>query len=142
MHAAAPANCVASFSDAVTPHLGDLLFLSESDRPINVVSFPGAGTTAPTAAALLALVHASAGSTTEVRAVADYFVAFEPNLATSDPNASAAVQAAVAAQLTDVLYLAVHQPAGSIDQALVDVYLIGRTSCGDLVGLHAIAVET
>ena len=52
------------------------------------------------------------------------------------------MQAAIAAQLTDVIYVAVHKPASDLYQAEVDVYLIGRTACGDLVGLHAISVET
>jgi len=41
-----------------------------------------------------------------------------------------------------VIYVAAHAPAGSPDQAEVNVYLVGRTSCGDLVGPHAIAIET
>ena len=106
-------------------------------RPLDIVAFPGAGAQAPTAAQLLALTHAVAGSTTEVRGTDNYFVDLEPSGASAD-----AVQAAFAAQLTDVIYVAVHQPAGSIDDALVDVYLVGRTASGDLVGLHAISVET
>jgi DNA uptake protein ComE-like DNA-binding protein len=138
----ASASTIAKFQAAVQPHLADLLFLSESDRPLDIVAFPGAGTSAPTAASVLALVHATAGSTTEVRPTDNYFVDLEPSSGTADPDAAAAVQAAYAAQLTDVIYVAVHQPAGSIDDALVDVYLVGRTASGDLVGLHAIAVET
>jgi DNA uptake protein ComE-like DNA-binding protein len=134
------ATCVATFESAVSAPLADLLFLSESDRPFDIVSFPGAGTSAPTAASLLALLHASAGSTTEVRDVANYYVDFEQN--GPDGNAGAEVQAAIAAQLTDLIYVAVHQPPDSIDISLVDVYLVGRTSCGDIVGIHAISVET
>ncbi len=138
----APGDCVASFEDAVGPHLPDLLFMSESDRPLDLVSFPGQGTTAPTAASLLALLKAPAGWTAESRDPNDFYVDFEPSAADADPNAAAIVEAAVAAQLTDVVYVAVHQPAGSVYQAEVDVYLVGRTACGDLVGLHAISIET
>ncbi len=134
--------CVQAFDAAVGPHLPDLLFLSESDRPFDLVSFPGAGTSAPTADSVLALLKMPAGYTAQQRSVDDYYTAFEPNSSTSDPNAGADVQAAFAAQLTDVIYVAVFAPSGSINQADVDVYLLGRTSCGDLVGIHAIAVET
>jgi DNA uptake protein ComE-like DNA-binding protein len=129
--------CAESFVSTVTSELGNLLFMSESDRPFDVVSFPGAGTAAPTAASVLALVNAPSGSTALLRPTADYYAAFE-----ADDAASAAVQATFAADLTDVVYVAVFAPEGSENQALVDVYLVGRTSCGDLVGLHSIAVET
>jgi len=134
--------CVASFETTVIPHLGALLFMSESDRPFDAVAYPGAGTTAPTADSVLTLVGAPPGSTAEIRATDDYYVAFEPSGSTADPAAGSAVQAAFTAQLTDVVYVAVFAPAGSVDTSLVDVYLVGRTTCGDLVGIHAIAVET
>ena len=139
---AAPTDCVTPFDSAVAPHLPDLLFMSESDRPLDIVSFPGAGTAPPTAASLVALVHPEAGSTTETRDPNNFYVDFEPASATADPNAAAAVQAAIAAQLTDVVYIAIIPPKGGPNQAEVDVYLVGRTACGDLVGLHAISIET
>ncbi len=141
MHAAPP-GCIATFDAAVRPHLADVLFLSESDREIQIVSYPGAGTTAPTAASVLALVGAPAGSTAQLRDVGNYYVDLEPSSGTADPGAAAAIQAAVTAQLHDVVYVAIFAPKGSIDQALVGVYLVGRTTCGDLVGLTSIAVET
>jgi hypothetical protein len=129
--------CVASFEKAVYPHLSALLFMSESDRPFDMVFYPGAGGVPPTAASVLAIVEAAPGSSSELRATSDYFVALEPS-----GSDATAVQSLFTSQLTDVIYVAVHAPAGSIDTALVDVYLVGRTTCGDLVGLHAIAVET
>lgn len=138
----AGADCVAKFDDAVGPHLGDLLFLSESDRPFDLVSFPGAGGSAPTAASVAALVKAPATSRLYTRSADNYFAAFEMSSSSADPMAAQLVEAAVKAQLTDLVYIAIQPPAGSVDQALVDVYLLGLTSCGDLVGIHAIAVET
>jgi lamin tail-like protein/nuclease A inhibitor-like protein len=134
--------CVSAFNAAVGPHLDDLLFLSESDREFDLVAFPGAGGAAPTAASVLALVGAPAGSTALARPAANYYSAFEPSSGSADPNAATLVEAAFAAQLTDVVYVAVFAPAGSVNDAIVDVYLVGRTSCGDLVGIHAIAIET
>jgi DNA uptake protein ComE-like DNA-binding protein len=134
--------CIATFEAAVSPHLADLLLMSESDRPFDLVSFPGAGTAAPTGASVLALVAAPAGSTAEVRPTDYYYSSFEPSSSAADPNAGGTVKAAFQAQLTDIIYVVIHAPEGSPDTSLVDSYLIGRTSCGDLVGLHAVAVET
>jgi len=128
--------CIASFESTVMPKLGNLLFLSESDRPFDVVTFTGQGTKAPTASSVLALVNAPTGSTASLRNVSDYYAAFE-----ADDSAAIAVQTEFGA-LTDVVYVAVFAPPNSPNKALVDVYLVGRTSCGDLVGLHSIAVET
>jgi DNA uptake protein ComE-like DNA-binding protein len=136
------ASCVSTFDDAVGPHLADLLFLSESDRPLDLVSFPGAGGSAPTAASLAALVGASADSQLFTRSADDFFANLEQASSTADPTAAATVQAAFGAQLTDVTYIAIQPPASSINHAEVDVYLVGRTSCGDLVGIHAISIET
>jgi hypothetical protein len=137
---AQPGTCVATFQTAVTPHLADLLFLSESDRPLTVVSWPGAGTAAPTASSVLALVGAPSGSTAQLRDAANFYANLEPASSTADPNAAAVVQSAFSSQLTDVVYIAVFPGGPSAVQ--VQVYLVGRTSCGDLVGLMSIAIET
>jgi hypothetical protein len=140
--AGAGAACVTTFQDAVQPHLADVLLMSESDRPLTIVAFPGAGATAPTAASVLALAGAPAGSTAELRDAANYFANLEPASDTADAAAAAAIQAAFGSLLTDVVYVAVIPPAGTPDHALVQSYLVGRTSCGDVVGLVAISVET
>jgi DNA uptake protein ComE-like DNA-binding protein len=138
-----PQGCVGSFDDAVGPHLADLLLVSESDRPFDLVSFPGAASTSPpTAASFFKLLNKPSNWSYESRDPSGYYRAFEPANASADPNAASLVQAAIAAQLTSVIYVAVHKPASDPYHAEVDVYLIGRTACGDLVGLHAIAVET
>ncbi|HTJ80826.1 MAG TPA: nuclease A inhibitor family protein [Polyangiaceae bacterium] len=139
---APPPACTNGFDAAARPHLADLLFLSESDRPIEIVSYAGAGATAPTAASVLALVSEEAGSTVEQRDVANYYVAFEPSSGMADPAAAAALEAAVSANLTDVIYVAVSLPRTDPYHAEVRVYLLGRDGCGNLVGLKSIAVET
>src|SRR5262249_42758415 len=107
--------CAGDFITAVAPHLPPLLFLSESDRPFDIVVCAGAGTSAPTAASVLALVHAEAGSTAALRSPDNYFAALEPE---GSPDA-AAVQAAFGAQLTDVVYVAVFKPDSDPDHAEV-----------------------
>jgi DNA uptake protein ComE-like DNA-binding protein len=135
-------DCEGAFQSAVAPHLSQVLFLSESDRPFDVVMFTQAGQVAPTAASVLKLIGAPSGFTAESRAVANFWVAVEPANASADANAPAALKAAFDLQLTDVVYVAVHRPASDPDHAQVAVYLLGRTRCGDLVGLHSVAVET
>lgn len=137
--APSPTMCIPTFEDAVGPHLADLLLMSESDRQIDIVSFPGAGTTAPTASMLHTLVGAPSSTTTETRSVDDFFVVLEPSSDAADPNAAAIVEAAVRAQLTNLLYVKLHS---ATDPAVVQVYLVGRTACGDIVGLHSISIET
>ncbi len=139
---AGPAACIDAFANAVSPHLADLLFMSESDRPIDVFSYAGAGGAAPTPAQILSLVGAPAGSTVESRAVDNFNVALEPSSDSADPAAAAAVESIVSSQLDDVIFVKIHKPVGDPYSAEVDVYLVGRTSCGDLVGLHAVAIET
>ncbi len=138
------ASCTDQFVSAVSPHLADLLFMSESDRPLDVVSYAGAGDAAPTAQQVLSLVGAPAGSTAELRSVANFNANLEPSSGTADPGAAAAVESAVTSQLSDVVYVAIHHPPSASDpySAEVDVYLVGRTACGDLVGLHSVSVET
>ncbi len=131
--------CIPSFESAVAPHLADLLFMSESDRAIELVSFPGAGVSAPTASSVRALVGAPSSSTTETRSVDDFFVAFEPSSDAADPDAALLVEAAIRAQLTNLICVKIHNTS---DRAVVPVYLLGRTPCGDLVGLRSIAIET
>ncbi len=134
--------CTDAFGPAVQPTLDDLLFLSESDRAIEIVRFPGEGTTAPTPASLLALVHEVPGSAAQLRDTAHYFVALEPSSDMADPGAAAALEAAVGASLTDVIYVAIFLPSSDPNHAEVRVYLVGRSACGDLVGLRSISVET
>lgn len=132
-------SCVITFSDTVEPYLDDLLFMSESDRPFELVVFPAEGAYPPTGASVLALVGAPAGSVAEERVVENYFRAFEPSGPGADPLAAYAVENAFGEQLTDVIYVAVFAPAGNV---VVQVYLVGRTSCGDLVGIRSISIET
>jgi hypothetical protein len=135
-----PATCQATFESAVSPHLADVLFLSESDQPLTIVAWPGAGTSAPTASSVLALVGAPPGSTASLRDPNNFYNNLEPSSSTADPTAAATIQSAFTAQLTDIVYVAVFPGGPSAVQ--VQVYLVGRTSCGDLVGLTSISIET
>ena len=137
----APQNCIPSFEALVNPYLGDLLFLSESDRPFDVVSYAGAGTYNPTGELMVSLTHAEAGSTAAIRPTGDYYTNLEPASAAASADAAARIQAAFGT-LTDVTYVAIFKPDTDPYHAEVDVYLVGRTACGDIVGIHSISVET
>jgi len=134
-------DCIGSFESIVSPHLGDLLFMSESDRAIDIVSFPGEGAYVATPQQIITLTKAEAGSTGGIRPTENFYVALEPSSSTADSTAAAKVQTAFGT-LTDVVYIYIEKPASDPYHAEVDVYLVGRTSCGDLVGIHSIAVET
>jgi hypothetical protein len=134
--------CVQAFESAVSPYLPELLLMSESDRPIEVVTFAGAGAEAPTPNAVLKLVGAPAGSSVESRSVDDFALVLEMSSESANPDASAELMSIVSTQLSGTIYVKVHAPVGSPNQAEVHVYLVGRTSCGDWVGLHSVAIET
>jgi Nuclease A inhibitor-like protein len=134
-------SCVASFDNAVGPHLPDLLFLSESDRPLDLVSFSARGSSTLTADLFFTILQKPAGWSYESRDPNHFYEGLEPSSSTADAGAAAAVQAAFG-PLTNVLYVAVHKPASDPYHAEVDVYLVGLTPCGDIVGIHSIAVET
>jgi hypothetical protein len=91
---------------------------------------------------VLALVSEVPGMTVEQRDPSNYYVAFEPASDMADANAGTALEAAVTANLTDVIYVAVSLPHSDPYHAEVRVYLLGRDGCGNLVGLESIAVET
>ena len=131
--------CAGAFITAVrAAPAAPLLFLSESDRPFDITVFAGAGASAPTASSVLALVGAEAGSgplrfarptTTSPRS--------SPRARPMPPRCRPRTP-----RVTDVVYVAVFKPASDPYNAEYDVYLVGRASCGDLVGIHAISIET
>lgn len=134
-------SCIDLFTAKVTPNLATLLFMSESDRPLDVISFPGAGTAAPTPEQLMALVGSEAGSTGYTRPAANFIQGLEYAADTTGYGINN-VNEAFHMQLVDVTYIVIEKPRSDPYHAEVDVYLMGRTLCGDLVGIHAISVET
>ena len=137
----AAGSCTDTFAAKVSPELPTLLFMSESDRPLDLVTFKGAGAAAPTPEQLMVLVGAQAGSTAYTRPAANFIQALEyaPNTTGYGINN---VNEAFRTQLVDVTYIVIEKPSGDPYHAEVDVYLVGRTLCGDLVGIHAISIET
>lgn len=134
-------SCIDVFTAKVAPNLATLLFMSESDRPLDIVSFPGAGTAAPTPEQLMALVGSEAGSTGSTRPAGNFIQGLEYATGTTGYGINN-VNEAFDTQLVDVTYIVIEKPRSDPYHAEVDVFLVGRTLCGDLVGIHAISVET
>jgi hypothetical protein len=142
LNSIAVVGCIDEWTYVMNHLLPDVLFMSESDRPLDVVSFEGAGGSPPTAQSVLALVGAPQGYTAEERDPANFYRALELSGPNANPNAPNAIHGDFDSMLTDVIYVAVFAPQGSPDYPIVNVYLVGRTACGDLVGIHSISIET
>jgi hypothetical protein len=127
-----PVDCQAAFQQAIAPTLQGLLYMSESDRPFEVVSWPSATQGAVAPAELLALLKLPAGTPVEVRTLTTWF---QPLLKGDDQVKYAQMKKILAAHLTDVIVLRV----GTIQ---IGVYVVGRTACGTLTGLATVAIET
>lgn len=119
-----------------------LLYTSESDYPIDVESFAGAATTAPTADAIATRSGAPTGATIETRTEERFWAAIvvDPTVTPAVPDTRPAeLRAAVESLLADRIVVRWIDPA---EPAVVRVFLAGRTSCGDLVWLASTAIET
>ncbi len=133
----APATC-SNMTTMLEAAAANVLFLSESDRMIEVRVFAGAGTSAPTEASVVARAALSASATSATRPTANFARAFEPNVGALE-TAPATLSAAIDASLRDLIYVAIIDPAAPAE---VHVILAGRTLCGDLVFLQSISIET
>jgi hypothetical protein len=129
------ADCLAPLQQSLAPTLQGLLYLSESDYPFDVVSFPSTTTGMPMPVELLANLKLPADTYVEVRQFGDWFA---PLLVQDDPPNAAqylALKAKLAGQLTNLTVIRV----GKIQ---IGVYVIGRTTCGTLAGIKTVAIET
>jgi hypothetical protein len=129
-------------ADAVTMRLPGLLFTSESDFPLDYASFPDEGASAPTMGDVARLSAASASATIETRDEAWFWthVVVDPTRMPPAPDAQIGeLQSAFEAIASDRIVVRVIEPS---DPARVHVYLAGRTTCGSLVWLASIAIET
>ena len=131
-------SCSADFESALTSATAGLTWPSESDAPIEILVEPGKGTTPPTAPEVRALFGVPEGAPIEERALSDLDGIASPDLDTADPDGTtpyAALRRALEQELTDVRFF-------SFGEVQVGVYIVGRTRCGELAGIHATATET
>lgn len=126
-------NCQAAFSAKIAPAIKDLLFMSESEFAFDVVGWPAAAKGAVTPAEMRAHLGLPESTPVEVWTPAQFF---KPWLLEGDTGSQyKLMQQILTSSLQDLVILRV----GTIQ---VQVYLIGRTSCGGVAGLHTVAIET
>lgn len=125
--------CAASFSTEIAPVIDGLLYMSESDRPFEVISFPDTGSGEITPAHLLELLQLPADTVVEQRTLDQFFTPYL--LGGPDGARYEQMRGILEKHLTDVTVIRV----GTIE---VHVYLVGRTSCGEVAGLTTVSIET
>ncbi len=131
--------CGPSLKSSLETAAAGMLFMSESDYPLTYVGWTGEG--APTTAKLSTLLNIPAGTLVEQRSWSDMMdrlgEAYDPN----DPYVVEyaakfrALRAVMEANLTNLTVIRV----GTIS---IDVYFVGTSPCGDLVGLKTTSIET
>jgi len=124
-------DCLAELTQEIAPVIKDLLYLSESDYPFESVSFADSGSGEITADHFLSLVGADAGTLVEKRTFDDFFDAY---LLNSDPRYGQ-MRTILETRLTDTTVI-------RLGEIQVQVYLVGRTKCGQIAGLKTVSIET
>lgn len=131
--------CGAELTTLLTESVDGLLFTSESDFPFQVLSFGTHGK--PTISEFRALIHPPAGTSITQRS---YDALFDRLTTVFDPADPFSVEAArkyqalrevLEANLTDLTVFRV----GKIS---IDIYVVGVSSCGELVALKTTSIET
>jgi len=116
-----------------------MLFMSESDYPLTYVGWDGQG--APTSDKLTALLGVAAGTLVEQRSFSETMDRLGEAYDPTDPYIVEyaarfrALREVMEANLTDLTVIRV----GEIS---IDVYFVGTSACGDLVGLKTTSIET
>lgn len=127
------AYCGKTLQDEFAAAVAGLLYLSEGDNPFEVFleTSPGTGPVAPNE--LGALLGLPTGTVYEVRILESFFTPF---LLTGPDGARYKA-------LRDLLVARLIEPRViRFDVTQVKVYLVGRTSCGEVAGVNTISIET
>lgn len=117
----------------------NMTYMSESDYPLSVVSYAGKG--APTVSKLLSLTNTPAGAVVEQRSFADLMDQLGEVYDPADPYAVEyaarwnALREVLEENLTDMTVI-------RIGEIQIDVYIVGTSACGDLVGVKTTSIET
>jgi hypothetical protein len=134
-----PTICGSDLTALLTTTTAGMFFLSESDRPLEVVSFGMQG--APSLATLLALTNTPAGTVAEERSFADTFDHLTTVFDTEDPASAEYAQRyqmlrqVMEANLSSLTVI-------RIGEIAIDVYFVGVSSCGELVAIKTVSIET
>ena len=137
---------VAALKGKLEASVKGMLFMSESDYPLDYFSLPAAtsGSGKPGGADMLQLLKLPAGTKVEVRDFAAFFdrlsevhteaEGYDPTQI-ADEKKYGELRKVMEAGLTDLTVIR----TGDIQ---IGVYIVGRNSDGDLVGLHTTSIET
>ncbi|APR78426.1 Hypothetical protein A7982_03773 [Minicystis rosea] len=132
--------CGTDFTDELSAVTDGFLWMSESDYPVDPVMFPGEGSAAPTAEQVRALVGLPAGTSVDERSMVVFQWAGRNDLGMAPEETALAMRyralrKVLEHNLTDLRFYYY----GTIQ---VQVYIVGRTRCGDLAGMHTVSIET
>lgn len=131
--------CGAELQSTLSDAVLNMTYMSESDYPLNVVSYAGQG--APTIAKLRQLTGTPSTTLVEQRSFADLMDRLGEVYDPADPYAVEyaarwnALRAVLEQNLTDLTVI-------RIGEISIDVYIVGKSACGDLVGVKTTSIET
>lgn len=131
--------CGAELQSTLSDAVLNMLYMSESDYPLTYVSWAGQG--APTVAKLRQLTSTPSSTLVEQRSFATFMDQLGEVYDPADPYAIEyasrwkQLRAVLEKNLTDLTVIRI----GTIS---IDVYIVGKSACGDLVGLKTTAIET
>jgi hypothetical protein len=131
--------CGAELQSTLADAVLNMTYMSESDYPLTVVSYEGQG--APTVAKIRQLTGTPSTTLVEQRSFADLMDRLGEVYDPADPYAVEyaarwnALRAVLEENLTDLTVIRV----GEIS---IDVYIVGKSACGDLVGVKTTSIET
>ena len=131
--------CGAELQSTLADAVLNMTYMSESDYPLTVVSYEGQG--APTAAKLRQLTGTPSTALVEERSFDDLMDRLGEVYDPADPYAVEyaarwnALRAVLEENLTDLTVI-------RIGEISIDVYIVGKSACGDLVGIKTTSIET
>ncbi len=126
-------DCVAAFTAEIAPVIEDLLYMSESDYPFEVFSHPDDGTGEISASHMLGVLGLPADTAVEQRTPDQFFTEY---LMTGPDGAKyQQMKSILEANMSGLTVIRI----GTIE---IDVFVVGRTECGEIAGLKTTAIET
>lgn len=133
------AMCATEIDAKLAMETNGLLYLSESDYPYETVNLPDpGGTGAITPAHLVQLLGLDPTLATETRTIPVFF----DNLLNNSPDSAKyqVVLDTLQSSLTDLIVIRIiPAPPHSSE---IQVYVVGRTPCGEIAGLKTVSIET
>jgi hypothetical protein len=127
------ADCMTVFAQQMTPVIDGLLYMSESDYPFELVSYPDTASGPITPQHMLELLNLPASTVVEQRTFDEFFTAYLLN--GSDGSRYQQMRTILESELTDTTVI-------RVGEVQVHIYLVGRNKCSQVAGLTTISIET